>query len=295
MTSLITRVRAKLFIHSARKSMHALDGAYASLMRGRSHDFEDLRAYEYGDQIRDIDWRATAKQGAPLVKRHRATRMHTVMFVVDTGRGMTALAHDEKPKKDLAILATGALGILSLRHGDDFTVVHGDASGIRRLAPARSEGALEHALRTIDRAIDTSTARSDRDGLLGYIARTISRRMILVLITDDAPITEETERILRRLRVQHDVLWIALHDADPVIDHASTRDRADVYTRWRVPDFVQGDEAIIQELLAQTAAENTRRDGLLDALEISRADLRTQDDAVNDLLRMLNRRANVRF
>ncbi|GAB3597710.1 DUF58 domain-containing protein [Microbacterium tumbae] len=295
MSSLITRVRAKLFIHSARKSMHALDGAYASLMRGRSHDFEDLRAYEYGDQVRDIDWRATAKQGTPLVKRHRATRMHTVMFVVDTGRGMTALAHDEMPKKELAILATGALGILSLRHGDDFTLVHGDASGIRRLAPARSEGALEHALRTIDRAIDRSTSPSDRDGLLDYVARTVSRRMILVLVTDDAPVTEETERVLRRLRVQHDILWIALHDADPVLDHPTGRDRADVYSRWRVPDFVQGDGAIVRELLAQTAAETARRNDVLDALEISRADLGTQDDAVNDLLRMLNRRANVRF
>ncbi|MGW8482528.1 DUF58 domain-containing protein [Microbacterium sp. NPDC055903] len=295
MSSLITRVRAKLFIHSSRKSMHALDGAYASLMRGRSHDFEDLRAYEYGDQIRDIDWRATAKQGTPLVKRHRATRMHTIMFVVDTGRGMTALAHDERPKKELAILAAGALGILSLRHGDDFTVVHGDASGIRRLAPARSEGALEHALRTVDRAVDTSTSPSDRDGLLRYVARTISRRMILVVITDDAPLTDETEAVLRRLRVQHDVLWIALRDADPVLDHTTPHDRADVYSRWLVPGFVQGDPEIVRELLAQTAADTARRDELLDALEISRADLDTQDDAVNALLRMLNRRANVRF
>jgi uncharacterized protein (DUF58 family) len=295
MPSLITRVKAKLFIHSSQKSMHALDGAYASLLRGRSHDFEDLRAYEYGDQVRDIDWRATAKQGSPLVKRHRATRMHTVMFVVDTGRGMTALAQDERPKKDLAILATGALGVLSLRHGDDFTLVHGDASGIRRLAPARSEGALEHALRTIERAIASSTAPGDRDGLLDYVARTISRRMILVVVTDEAPVTDDTERLLRRLRVQHDVLWIALRDADPVLDHTTGRGRADVDSRWQVPDFVQGDEAIVRELTAQAAADTARRDELLDRLEISRTDLNTQDAAVTDLLRLLNRRANVRF
>src|SRR4029078_5913051 len=86
MTSLITQVKSKLFIHSSRKSLHALDGAYASLLHGRSLDFEDLRKYEYGDQVRDIDWRATARQGTPLVKRHRAQRMHTILFAVDTGR-----------------------------------------------------------------------------------------------------------------------------------------------------------------------------------------------------------------
>ncbi|GGD68359.1 DUF58 domain-containing protein [Microbacterium murale] len=294
MASLITQVKSKLFIHSSQKSMHALDGAYASLLHGRSLDFEDLRKYEYGDQVRDIDWRATARLGTPLVKRHRANRMHTVLFVVDTGRSMTALAHDEKPKKDLAILATGALGILALRHGDDFSVVHGDAERVRRRAPGRSEGALEHALRTIDQATSEGRVPSDRDALLSYVARTIARRCIVVIITDDAPITDETERMLRRLRVQHDVLWVTLRDANPVLDHASHSVRADVNTRWAVPDFVHGDREVLGELIAQTQADAARLNELLDRLEISHTALETQDDAVPQLLRMLNRRADVR-
>lgn len=294
MPSLITQVKSKLFIHSSQKSMHALDGAYASLLHGRSLDFEDLRAYEYGDQIRDIDWRATARLGEPLVKRHRANRMHTVLFVVDTGIAMTALAHDEKPKKDLAVLATGALGILALRHGDDFSVVHGDSARVRRRAPGRSEGALEHALRTIDHAITTATAPSDRDALLSFVARTIPRRCIVVIVTDDAPVTDETERMLRRLRVQHDVLWITLRDADPVLAQSSLAPRADVNTHWSVPDFVHGDAEVRGEIIAQNHADAARRDDLLDRLEISRAALETQDDAVPELLRMLNRRAHVR-
>lgn len=294
MSSLITQVKSKLFIHSSQKSMHALDGAYASLLHGRSLDFEDLRKYEYGDQVRDIDWRATARMGTPLVKRHRANRMHTVLFVVDTGLSMTALAHDERPKKDLAVLATGALGVLALRHGDDFSVVHGDAGGIRRRAPGRSEGALEHALRTIDGAIATAGAPSDRDALLAYVARTIARRCIVVIITDEAPVTEHTERMLRRLCVQHDVLWITIRDADPVLAYASHAQRADVSTRWAIPDFVHGDAEVVLEATAQAQADAVRRDDLLDRLEISRAALETQDAAVGELLRMLNRRANVR-
>jgi len=294
MSSLITQVKSRLFIHSSQKSLHALDGAYASLLHGRSLDFEDLRKYEYGDQVRDIDWRATARIGTPLVKRHRANRMHTVLFVVDTGRAMTALAHDEKPKKDLAVLATGALGILALRHGDDFSVVHGDADGIRRRAPGRSEGALEHALRTIDTAISTSSSPGDRDALLSYVARTIARRMIVVIITDEAPVTDETERLLRRLRVQHDVLWVTLRDADPVLDHAAETVRADVLSSWSIPDFVHGDLDVLGELTAQTEADAATRDQLLDRLEISHTALDTQDDAIGDILRMLNRRAHVR-
>lgn len=295
MPSLITQVKSKLFIHSSRKSLHALDGAYASLLHGRSLDFEDLRKYEFGDQVRDIDWRATARQGTPLVKRHRAMRMHTIMFVVDTGRSMSALAYDEKSKKDLAILATGMLGMLSLRHGDDFTVVYGDSARVRRLAPGRSEGALEHALRTIDRAIRESDAPSDRDALLSFVTKNISRRMIVVVVTDEAPVTSETERMLRRLRVQHDVLWLTLRDAEPVLDHASRRIRQDVDSRWEVPDFVQGDLSIVQELTAQSAADAARLAEILKRLEISHTALDGQDAAASQLLQLLNRRSHARL
>lgn len=295
MASLITQVKSKLFIRSTRKSMHALDGAYASLLHGRSLDFEDLRKYEYGDQVRDIDWRATARLGTPLVKRSRAQRMHTIMFVVDTGRSMTALAADERPKRDLAILATGALGVLALRHGDDFTVVYGDAGRVRRIAPGRSEGALEHALRTIGRATDESRAPSDRNGLLSFVTRTISRRMIVVVVTDEAPITDETERMLRRLRVQHDVLWLTVRDAEPVLDHGTKRVRSDVDTLWDVPDFVQGDLDIVRDLTMQSEADALRLAELLRRLEITHATLDGQDDAVAELLRLLNRRSHARL
>lgn len=295
MPSLIAQVKSKLFIHSSRKSLHALDGAYASLLHGRSLDFEDLRKYEYGDQVRDIDWRATARLGTPLVKRHRAMRMHTILFVVDTGRAMSALARDEKAKKDLAILATGVLGVLALRHGDDFSLVYGDADGVRRRAPGRSEGALEHALRTIDRSIATSTAPSDRDALLSYVTRTISRRMIVVVVTDEAPVTAETERMLRRLRVQHDVLWLTLGDADPVLDHTTKTIRADVDSLWEVPDFAQGDLDIVGELVAQTRADAARLAELLTRMEISHGVLTGQDDAVSQLLQLLNRRSHARL
>ncbi len=295
MSSLITQVKSTLHIHASQKSMHALDGAYASLLHGRSLDFEDLRDYHHGDLVRDIDWRATARQGRLLVRRYRATRRHTVLFLVDTGHHMAALASDERPKRDLAILITGALGILTLRHGDDIALVHGDSGRIRRRATTGSEGGLEALLRTIRDEIDTSTAPNDRDGLLRYVARTIVRRMILVIVTDQAPITAETEGLLRRLDAQHEVLWVTLGDAAPVLAHAAPRARTDVQSRWEVPAFVHGDSEIVRELQAQTEADATRLSQVLTRLEISRATIDTQDDAVPRLLAMLNRRKNVRF
>lgn len=299
MTSLVTQVKSRLFIRSAQKSMHALDGAYASLLRGRSLDFEDLRPYEYGDQVRDIDWRATARHGEPLIKRTKATRKHTVLFLVDSGRGMNALAEDEGSKRDLVVLLTGALGFLTVRHGDDFSVVYGDSARVRRLAPGSSEGSLEHALRTLDRAITDSAAPNDRQALLDYVARNIARRMIVVIVTDEAPVTDDTERMLRRLTVQHDVLWLTVRDADPVpfdkLRDPATSARRDVDTGWTVPDFVHGDAAVRDELAAREAADTARRHDVLRRLEITHAEFGGRDTAVPTLLTMLNRRSHARL
>ncbi|MEO5535607.1 MAG: DUF58 domain-containing protein [Pseudolysinimonas sp.] len=294
MASILARVKSKLFIASTLKSMHPLDGGYASLVRGRSLDFEDLRAYEMGDEVRDIDWRATARTGEPMVKRSYAERRHTILFVVDSGVGMRALAHDEGSKRDLAILTVGALASLAVKHGDDVTLMYAQDGRARRLASRRSEGGVEVMLRSLDTALDAATDAAPRDMLLRAVVQTVARRMIIVVISDDVPISEASERDLRRLRVQHDVVWLTLRDADPVLLKPPVRARRDANSGWTVPDFLQGSAEIVAEFNAQRAEADARRQSLLDRLEVTHAMIVGQDSVVDDLLRMLNRRAHAR-
>lgn len=297
MSSFITQVKSKLFIASSRASSNALDGDYPSMMRGRSLDFEDLHRYENGDDIRDIDWRATARLGIPLVKRSRAQRAQTVLFAVDTGRGMAAIAPDGSPKRDLSVLATGLLAYLSLRHGDQYGIIYGDAAGVERTEVRRSMGSLEIGLRRIHTASSPHAAASSRERLLDSIVRTVSRRSILVVVTDAAPFTSETERLIRRLQVQHDMLWITIADADPLETQKATRQRGprqDVNSKWLVPSFLQGDAELRAELAAADRANTDAQRAILTRLSIMHTELRSVDDAAPKLLRLLDRRANVR-
>jgi uncharacterized protein (DUF58 family) len=291
MAGLLAQVKSKLFIASALKSAHPLDGGYASLVRGRSLDFEDLRPYEIADEVRDIDWRATARAGEPMVRRSYAERRHTILFVVDSGIGMRALAHDESGKKDLAILTVGALASLAVRHGDDVLLVHAEGGRARRFASRRSEGGLELMLRALDAAIEGTEDPEPRDELLRAVVRTFSRRMIVVLVTDEAPISTAGERELRRLSVQHDLVWLTLRDADPVLAAVPARDRRDARTGWTVPGFLHGNDEIVAELEAERADADRRRAAVLDPLGITHAALDGQDTAVATLLRMLDGRA----
>ncbi len=294
MPSLITQVKSKLFITSARRSMHPLDGAYASLMRGRGSDFEDLREYQVGDQVRDIDWRASARHNEILVKRMRADRMHTVMFVVDTGSTMAALAENEEPKYELALLAAGALGYLTISHGDDIGLVYGDGAKVKRRASGRTESALEGTLRTIQSETRATTAPGSINKLLAYVAATISRRMILVVITDEAPMTDRTDQLIRRLRVQHDMLWVTVTDANPVLAEQSQAARSDVVTEWDVPEFVHGDNSLRAAVIAEEEREENERRAMFEKYAISHVTIRDTTNAIGDILRMLDRRDRAR-
>ena len=291
MAGLLAQVKSKLFIASTLRSAHPLDGAYASLMRGRSLDFDDLREYESGDEVRDIDWRATARAGEPMVRRSHAERRHTILFVVDSGLGMKALARDEGAKKDLAILTVGALATLAVRHGDAVMLLHAEHGRARRIVSRRSEGGIELMLRALDAAIESAEDPAPRDSLLRAVVQTFSRRMIVVLITDESPISATAELELRRLRVQHDLLWLTLRDADPVLAVRPPRTRRDALTGWAVPEFLHGDGQIVAELEAERAEADLRRSAVLDRLAITHATLDGQDTAVATLLRMLDGRA----
>src|SRR5690606_16661964 len=300
MASLLPAVASRLFVHTRLASAHPLDGAYASLVRGRSLDFEDLRDYQFGDDVRDVDWKATARHGELLVKRSRARRMHSVVFAVDAGRDMVALSPDERPKAELAILAVGAIGLLSHRHGDDVSVILSDANGSQRLPARRSEGALELALRAIrDRTVggtggegseDSGPAPSDRAKLLASIVQTVKRRSIVVVVAGEQPLDEAEEKLLRRLQAQHDVLWMSIRDVDPV----APRGAVDARTRWAVPAHLRGDKRVLAEIAERRARDDAARDELLDRLEVSHVELSHADTVVPRILRMLARRPRVR-
>ena len=75
-----------------RKLLSVMEGQHSALRWGRGWEFMDLAPYQPGDDVREIDWAATARTGTPTIKRHEATANVQVILVVDTGREMGALA-----------------------------------------------------------------------------------------------------------------------------------------------------------------------------------------------------------
>ena len=214
MTSLLRRVKSDMAIFAHRKARGMLDGEYGSVFRGRSLDFDDLRAYIPGDEVRDIDWKASARHGSPLIRRYVAVRRQTVILVTDTGRNMAAAARSGETKKDIALMALGVMGYLAYRHGDVVGLVSGDSAGTTALPAKGGEPHLERLLRQVDSAATLDAAPSRIEDQLEHVARTIKGRNLLFVIADEVAASPETGQLLRRLRAQHEILSsMACHGA----------------------------------------------------------------------------------
>ena len=213
MAGLLQRVKSKMAIFAHRKARGMLDGEYGSVFRGRSLDFDDLRAYVPGDEVRDIDWKASARHGSPLIRRYVAVRRQTVLLVTDTGRNMAAEALSGEVKKDVAVLALGVLGYLAHRHGDLVGLVYGDTAVTRSLPAKGGEAHLERLLGHVDSHTNLAAAPSRIQDQLEYTARNVKGRHLLFVVADEIAADAATGQLLRRLRAQHEILWLTIRDA----------------------------------------------------------------------------------
>ena len=126
----LSRIRANLTLYSKKKTSNLLDGGFRSIFRGRSLDFDDLREYTYGDNVRDIDWKSSSKTGKTLVRRYIAERKHNILLVGDSGMKMVADTDAGEAKEKLAVMTLGSLAYLANRHGDDFAMLMNRGPGM---------------------------------------------------------------------------------------------------------------------------------------------------------------------
>jgi uncharacterized protein (DUF58 family) len=290
MASLLQRVKSKMAIFAHRKARGMLDGEYGSVFRGRSLDFDDLRAYIPGDEVRDIDWKATARHGSPLIRRYVAVRRQTVLLVTDTGRNMAAEARSGETKKDIAVLALGVMGYLAHRHGDVVGLVCGDSTGTRSLPAKGGEAHLERLLRHVDSHARLDGAPSSIQDQLGYVARNVKGRHLLFVVADELAADAATAQLLRRLRAQHEVLWLTVRDAD--LAPATEPDSPETYSvadesllPWP-PGVSAGVEAAYTKA---TSERDAGRKAMLRAAGITEGDVAGTGDVITGLFALLER------
>ena len=294
MVSHVPQIQARLSLHSRHRLRGVLEGEYASVVTGRGIEFSDLREYVRGDDVKDIDWKATARAGQTLVKRYVVIRKHTVQLVVSTSRTMAAAMTPSISKRSVAIEVAGTLGVLATRGGDLVGVVHGNADGQHGLRPATGDLNLERGLDAIHRAITPAGPTGDVVGLLRHVARTSRRRSIVLLVCDEEEVTPELAAALRRLVVQHELLVVTIGDVDPVTVPADTPRSIDVESGWALPAWMRADPELARQVEEDRRERRSRLEADLNALGIVHEHLDGSVTPLSAIRRLLSRTRHVR-
>ncbi len=218
--------------------LRELEGMVPVLIRGQGTEFDSLREYVIGDDVRSIDWRATARRADVVVRTWRPERDRRVVIVLDTGRtsagrvGVDPTAADPGgwPRLDWSMDAALLLAALASRAGDhvDF-LAHDRVSRAGVFNASRTEllAQLVNAMAPLQPAL----VESDATAIVSAIQRRVRRRALVVLMTDlnASALDEGLMTVLPQLSAKHQVLLAAV--ADPRVDRlaAGRSDAAEVY------------------------------------------------------------------
>ena len=256
-----------------RKLLSIMDGQHSALRQGRGWEFMDLAPYQPGDDVREIDWAATARTGSPIIKRHEATANLQVMLVVDTGREMGALAPSGETKEEIALAACEAIAWLSVARGDQIGLVAGDDERVR---------------------FTLASPHANVPKLLARVRTVTRRRSLIVIVTDSTQptATRETDDLIKSLSVRHQVILISIEDIDPTTLEKGT-EVVDV-NEGPLPDFLLRDSQLAGEAANVVAMRRAAVKQLLDQRGVIHVDVSSSEEIPHALMRALERGAHVR-
>ncbi len=294
MTAHLTRIRTRLAIHAHRKVRGLLEGEYAAIHVGRGMDFNDLREYVRGDDVKDIDWKASARSRQLLVRRYVAERKHTVLLCVSTGRSMAAMNDAAVSKRELAVFVSGVMGYLAVRHGDLVALVRGDAARQHAHPAGSGELHLERLLGAVHDATSPAGPPGDLAALLRYVLRTVRRRTILVVVSDETTLDDDAALLLRRLGAQHEVLFLTIGDLDPTLPAMADRRLVDVDAGAEVPGWLRHDRRLREEYAALVSTQTHQLHRRLDHLGVVHEQVRDTESAITAVFRLLERHRHAR-
>ncbi len=204
----ILRKVRQIEIRTNRLVDSALGGEYNSAFRGRGMEFEEVREYQPGDEVRTIDWNVTARAGTPFVKSYREERELTVMTMVDVSPS-ERFGSGAQQKVELAAEFSAVISFSAIRNGDKVGTVFFTDQVEKYVPPKKGK---KHVLRVI-RELLTFRPKSrgtNVEEALGFLARVLRRRATIFLISDF--IATDFERALAAVRSKHDVIAVRTTD-----------------------------------------------------------------------------------
>ncbi len=184
-------------------------GQYKSVFRGRGMEFDEVREYQPGDDVRTIDWNVTARTGTPFIKRFCEERELTVMFLVDVSAS-GAFGSGMQSKLDMVVEVAAMLMFSALKNNDKVGLITFCDDVIQYLPPRKGKSNFLHLIRQLI-AVEPVARETNMEAALEFLSRVQKRRAVAFLISDF--LAPEARHAMAVCSKRHDL--IAMTVADP--------------------------------------------------------------------------------
>ncbi|HED07040.1 MAG TPA: DUF58 domain-containing protein [Ignavibacteria bacterium] len=265
---------------------HVFSGEYHSVFKGRGMEFAEVREYQIGDDIRNIDWNVTARFSHPYIKVFEEERELTVMLIIDLS-GSLSFGTINKTKQQIAAELSAILAFSALKNNDKVGLIL-FTDKIEKFVPPRK--GRKHVLRIIREVLsfEPEGKTTDIDTALQYFNNSIKKRSIAFLISDF--IDEGYEKILRVVGKKHDLIGVVLSDRrEKEIPKMGLVKFVDVETgqqRW-----LNTSNKNVFELIIKMNKENEiKRKNLFLSSRLDSIDINTGEDYVKPLVQFFKMR-----
>ena len=215
-TELLESVR-RVEVRTNRLVNDTMGGAYLSGFKGRGMDFEELREYMFGDDVRDIDWNVTHRLGRPFVKRFREERELTAVLAVDVSAS-SSFGSANRTKREFACEIAATLAFSAAKNGDKVALLL-FTDEVELFVPPRK--GRRHILRLVREMLMFKPKKraTDISRVLVFLNHVLNRRAIVFLLTDflhsSVSKVENSRDVVQELgltNTRHDVVCLHLHD-----------------------------------------------------------------------------------
>jgi uncharacterized protein (DUF58 family) len=266
----------------------ALLGTYRSVFRGSGLEFEEVREYEPGDDIRSIDWNVTARMGLPYIKKFREDRELNILLAVDISASSWFGSVDQS-KRELATEVAALLAMTAMRSHDRVGLLR-FAEGLQEWMPSRR--GREHLLQVIRELVfaPPRRVRTEMHEAARFLTNITKKRSVVFLVSDFLDVGLVDDPSVRMLGRKHDVIALVLNDPRELeLPNVGVVALEDAET-GRVANIDTGDRRLREEYASASRQRRTQRRRDLARMKIDSVDLFTDRPFVPTLMALFNAR-----
>ena len=256
-------------------------GEYESAFKGSGMEFEDVREYQPGDEVRSIDWNVTARMGKPFIKRFIEERELTIIFLVDLSASGT-FGSIEKTKNEIAAELCALLAFSAIKNNDKVgLIVFTDV--VEMFIPPKK--GMTHVLRLIRELLIFKPRKANtniQEGL-AYLGKVTRKKSVVFLVSDF--LESDFEKQMRIMGKRHDLIAVSITDPREIaMPSVGLLELEDAET-GEIVVIDTSDPGVRKQYERQGMERATRLKRLFHSMGVDQIDIRTDKDYVSTLMR----------